>query len=117
MLLDPIFCYLPGLYISLKEANVPATEFDGWAEKIVEEFNVSISEYHNDIWVYDDILRNKSGISVVDDEIKQRNLMEDRSWFDYGQNGLRALCRMALKHYHAAGTICKNAGENSMPVV
>lgn len=71
---DPIVSYLLGRYLSLKEANIVQADFDAWLERIVKEFDIPIGEYHNDVALQTDILRNESGIAAVDEDMKQRNL-------------------------------------------
>ena len=71
---DPILSYLLGRYSSLKEAKIAQADFDAWVERIVKEFDIPISEYHNDVALQTDILRNERGIAAVDEDMKQRNL-------------------------------------------
>ena len=63
-----------GRYSGLKEANIAQADFDVWVERIVKEFDIPISEYHNDVALQTDILRNEVGIAAVDEDMKQRNL-------------------------------------------
>lgn len=73
-IVDPILKYLMGRVLSLRNSTLAAKEFGSWIERIKKEFDIPITDAHNETKYLDDILMNENGIAAVDEDMKYRNL-------------------------------------------
>lgn len=71
---DPILKYLVTRYWEILEDEVNEYDFKNWQKKIVRDFDIPITEYHNDISLHNDIIKYVKGIAAINLDEKYRNL-------------------------------------------